>query len=294
MIRSVYKVIKQLILDTTRRFKKIVPCYIPLLFSDLLDGKTALITGATSGIGKAIAIAFLRSKASVILTGRNQEKLDTLKKDLELLNDGKYKDKFEIALFDVSNIAEIEKQFSKIIKETKFHLIDILVNNAGINYGFEFGKTVKADFEKIVATNFEGLYFLSQCVAHYMKDNKIQGNILNILSSSSNRPAISAYACSKWAAKALTLGMAKSLIPYGIVVNGLAPGPTSTPMLIKDGYDGIELKQSPAGRYASAEEIANMAVILTSSLGRMLVGDTVMMTGGAGVITFDDIPYHFE
>lgn len=294
MIRRIYRTLRKRIHNMAGRFKKIVPFQNPVFFSKLLVGKTAVITGATSGIGKPIGIAFLHSEANVIFTGRSQEKLDVLKDELEQLEGGKYKNKFETALLDISKVLDIENQFSKIMEITKFNLIDILVNNAGVNFGFEFGKTLKSDFEKVFETNMEGTYFLSQCVAHYMKDNNIHGNILNILSSSSNRPAVSAYTCSKWAEKGLSLGMAKSLIPYGIVVNSLSPGPTSTPMLIKDEYDGIERSESPAGRYATAEEIANMSVILVSNIGRMIVGDNIMMTGGAGVITFEDVPYQFE
>ena len=124
-----------------------------------------------------------------------------------------------------------------------------------------------------------------------MKVNNIQGNILNIASSSSLRPGNSPYILSKWGVRSLTLGMAKTLIPYGIVVNGLAPGPTNTPMLFKDDYDGIELSSNPSGRYGTSEEVANLAVILVSSLGRLIVGDTLFMTGGAGVLTFDDVEY---
>jgi len=125
-----------------------------------------------------------------------------------------------------------------------------------------------------------------------VKDNKIKGNILNIVSSSSLRPALTPYTISKWGMRSFTLGLAKVLIPYGIVVNALAPGPTATEMLIKDGYDGIENQANPSGRFATASEVANMAVILVSSIGRMIVGDTIYMTGGAGLFTYDDIKYN--
>ena len=82
-----------------------------------------------------------------------------------------------------------------------------------------------------------------------MKDNNIRGNILNIASSSSLRPATSAYALSKWGVRGLTLGLAKSLAPYGIVVNGIAPGPTATPMLLGDDTDNIARSRIPSGRF---------------------------------------------
>lgn len=293
MIRVIYRYFRKSVKKILRKCKKTVPVKIPVLYSELLKGRTALITGATSGIGLCISKAFLQSGANVILTGRNIQKLSDAKNSLLKSLGESFDTRIETFLIDISDVEDIKNQFDVILSETKFKSIDIFVNNAGVNFGGTFGKTEINDFESVIGTNLEGTYFASQVFARYMKDNKIEGNILHIASSSSCRPAVSAYTCSKWALKGLTQGMAKSLIPYGIVVNALAPGPTATPMLIKDGYDGIEREESPIGRYAAAEEIANMAVVLTSSLGRMIVGDTVMMTGGAGVITFDDIPYTF-
>ena len=85
--------------------------------------------------------------------------------------------------------------------------------------------------------------------------------------------------------------MAKKYFPYGIIVNGLAPGSTLTPMLKQDAENDLNLEYSPAGRYAAPEEIGNLATVLVSNMGRMIVGDTIYATGGAGVITFDDMTY---
>lgn len=145
----------------------------------------------------------------------------------------------------------------------------------------------------MIEVSLRGAFMLSQAVAKYFVSHQIKGNILNIGSSSSFRPASSAYTLSKWGIRGLTLGMAKSLISKGIVVNGIAPGPTATPMLLPDGQKNIDLPSNPLGRYAMPEEIANMAVILTSDLGRTVVGAIVPMTGGAGIITFDDMKYGF-
>lgn len=126
-----------------------------------------------------------------------------------------------------------------------------------------------------------------------MKENQIKGNILNIASSSSLRPAVSAYTLSKWGIRGLTLGLAKVLAPYGITVNGIAPGPTATPMLKSD-VDSITNNDIPLGRFVMPEEIANMAVFLVSEMGRSIIGDIVYMTGGAGVVTYEDMKYNFE
>lgn len=143
-------------------------------------------------------------------------------------------------------------------------------------------------------TNLRGTFFLSKIVAKNMILNNIKGNILNIASSSSLRPADSAYNISKWGIRGLTLGLAKSLVPHGIIVNGIAPDPTFTPMITdvsksKDIYNA----NIPLGRFAMPEEIANMAVVIVSDKGRTIVGDIVYMTGGSGVITFDDVNYSF-
>lgn len=126
-----------------------------------------------------------------------------------------------------------------------------------------------------------------------MKENNIKGNILNIASSSSLRPAASAYTLTKWGTRGLTLGLAKTLAPYGITVNGIAPGPTATPMLHREQGDNLAFHGNPLGRFALPEEIANMAVFLVSPMGRSVVGDIVYMTGGSGLVTFDDVSYRF-
>ena len=126
-----------------------------------------------------------------------------------------------------------------------------------------------------------------------MKENSISGNILNIASSSSLRPAASAYTLTKWGTRGLTLGLAKTFAPYGITVNGIAPGPTATPMLNKKEGDDLAFPGNPLGRFALPEEIANMAVFLVSDMGRSIVGDIVYMTGGSGLVTFDDVTYNF-
>ncbi len=170
--------------------------------------------------------------------------------------------------------------------------LSILVNNAGVQ-GAQFGFATEEEYDKVMDTNLKGVFFLSQLIGRYMVDNHIEGNILNIASSSSLRPAANAYTLSKIGIKEFTEGMAKSLIPYGIVVNGLAPGPTATPMLVKGENPNLYIPHNPLGRYALPEEIANMAVILTSGLGRTIVGSIVYMTGGGATLTYEDVKYPF-
>lgn len=171
--------------------------------------------------------------------------------------------------------------------------IDILVNNAGVIGGY-LPNACEEEYDNVMDTNLKGAFFLSRVVAKHMIAYKINGNILNICSSSSVRPVNSAYALSKWGLRGLTLGLAKSLVKHGIIVNGIAPGPTATPMLNKIQGESIDNKYNPIGRMIMPEEIANMAVFLTSNYGRTIVGDVIYMSGGAGLITYDDVSYDFD
>lgn len=263
------------------------PIVVSVNFNDLLRGRVALVTGGTSGIGKAIAEAFLKCGATVVITGRTQSKIDIVLESLDKFT-SQHNSVFGFELNN-SKPSSFEAQIKMILDAISPLKIDILVNNAGVGGG-DISNTTEDEFDNVLQTNLKGCFFLSKLIYKYMIDNKIMGNILNIASSSSLRPAASAYTLSKWGIRGFTLGLAKTLEPYGITVNGLAPGPTATPMLGRDASD-ISFPQNPAGRYAMPEEIANMAVVLVSGMGKMVVGDIVYMTGGAGVITYDDIKY---
>ena len=252
--------------------------------SELLLNRTALITGGTSGIGFAIAEAFLKAGANVIITGRNQGRIDNA---VSSLRKGSLKSNISGIVLNNSNIRDTTEILLSLLENNS---IDILVNNAGINGG-NLKCCSDEEYQSIMDTNLKGAVFISRIISENMIKKGIKGNILNICSSSSNRPANTAYVLSKWGMRGYTLGLAKTLIKHGIVVNGLAPGPTATPMLISGDNPNLSLPNNPSGRYALPEEIANMAVILTSGLGRMIVGDIIYITGGAGVITFDDINY---
>jgi NAD(P)-dependent dehydrogenase (short-subunit alcohol dehydrogenase family) len=257
--------------------------------NEYLKGRCALITGGTSGIGYSIAKAFLDAGAKVIITGRDEDRLKAACKKLG--NDNRILG----FVMDNANVSLFENKFEKILNFTEtigIFKIDILVNNAGINCN-PMPNATEEEYDKVMDTNLKGTYFLSQIFGRYMIDNDIHGNILNIASASSLRPANSAYILSKWGLRGLTMGLAKSLGEHYITVNGIAPGPTATPMMIKNGKINMSLNKSLLGRYIMPEEIANMAVVLVSDIGRSVMGDVVYMTGGAGILTYDDVDYSF-
>ncbi len=266
---------------------KIEKITMPCLIGNLLNGRNALITGGSSGIGFAIAESFLKNGANVIISSREISKLETAKK---LLIDKCQctEDRIELLVLDITCIEKMQKDLRNFL-ETK--TVDIFVNNAGVNGGDLFPNTLEKDYDKVLDTNLKGTYFISQEIAQYMINKKIQGNILNITSSSALRPGISPYIISKWGERSLTLGLAKKYLSYGIIVNGLAPGPTSTPMMNMQDEKDLYLEYTPSKRYAAPEEMGNLATILVSDMGRMIVGDTIYATGGAGLITYDDTTY---
>ena len=274
-----------------KRMQRKVPVSFPIMFGSLLKGKTAFITGGNSGIGLEIAKAFLRNGASVIISGSNEKKLKKAYKILTDIDSVDTSQKIETFKLDLLKVEEINEKVNPFLENKH---IDILVNSAGILKDTQMGGTKIEEFEDCIKVNLEAIYFISQTFTDYFIKNKIEGNILNITSSSALRPAINPYVLSKQGLKALTEGMAKKFIKYGIVVNGLAPGPTATNMLLdlkSDSDVDINLASNPSGRYVMPEEVANIAVILVSQLGRMIVGDTIYITGGAGNITFDDTSY---
>ena len=271
------------IINKLVRNPKTVPVIIETSQESMLSGKTALVSGGTSGIGFEIARAFLRTGANVIICGRNTEKLNKAVNDLSPLG------AVSGLAFDISNISNMQEIVNEFLSREKPH-IDILVNSAGINGSERFGFITEEMYDLVLNTNLKGILFLSQLIANYMKENHIKGNILNIASTGSFRPADTAYRISKWGLRGLTLGMAKSLIKHGIVVNGIAPGPTATSMLSASNED-ISWVRNPSGRMATVEEIAELAKFMVSGSGRMIVGEIVSLSGGAGVLTFDDVDY---
>lgn len=280
--------IKSVIKNKLVRTKK-EKVLIPSIEGHYLENRCAFITGASSGIGYSIAESFLKNGATVIITGRNEERLKNAKN--KLIEKYKFKEnKIIIAKLDITQIENLEYNVEEIIKKSNKR-VDIFVNNAGINGTEMFPTTSEREFDKIIDTNLKGMYFFSQVIVNYMIENKIKGNILNVTSSSALRPAISPYIISKWGERGLTLGMAKKYLPHGIIVNAIAPGSTSTKMIKETDFDDLNCEYSPSKRFLTPEEVGNIATILVSQMGRMIVGDTIYMTGGAGVLTYDDMSY---
>lgn len=258
------------------RTEKQVPIFTASSQSSMLKNKIALISGGTGGIGIAIAKKFLDDGCCVIITGTS---LSSVEKGLTKLSN----DRAAGICLRMNEIGSFREKISEASKF--FGNIDILVNCAGINDPSPFLEVTEEIYDRIMDVNAKGLYFLTQAVAKDMIKNKKNGHILNISSASALRPASTPYTISKCAVSGMTKGFADVLIKYGITVNAIAPGPVATEMVGKMDVDDISHSSCPAGRYAMPDEIANFAEYLVSGQGNLIVGETVYITGGSGVIS---------
>lgn len=139
------------------KFKKVVkePVYIPVMSGELLKGETVLVTGGTGGIGMAIAKRCIENGATVIITGRNQEKLNKAVQQIHAIP----------FVLDIQDVSGMQSAFSNMVQKYK---IDTLINNAGLQAGAQLGNTKEKDFDETLSTNLKGTYFLSQIFSNYL------------------------------------------------------------------------------------------------------------------------------
>lgn len=242
-----------------------------------LEGKVAFVAGGSGGIGMAVAEALLDSGARVVLGGTKAEKLRTCMEKLG------HSDHVAFVVMDASN-AEFSDQ---IVSEATraFGNIDIFVESTGVHTeGVNFWTMTPEEYDRVMSINLRGAFFLARSVAQHMIDSNIKGHILFVNSSRGFEPAWSPYGLSKWGLKGFTQGLAQTLLPYGIVVNGIAPGSTATPLIgVKEG-DAISSNENGAGRLATPTEIAEWAKMLVGPSGDLVIGETVLVSGGRGGI----------
>lgn len=260
-------------------FQKLVkkePIIIKDLQQSLLKEKKVLITGGNSGIGFAIAKKMVNSGAFVTIIGSSEQKCKDAVKDIG--SNSNY------LILDLTDTHSMVKTIESYLKQRD---VDILVNSAGMRDKEPWLEKSPEGFDRVMNLNLKAPYFLSQVIAKDMIKKNIHGHILNISSSSSERPGWGPYQLSKRAMNGMTLGFAQRLACQGIIVNGIAPGVTLTPM-VNDVLDSNNLTyNNPLRRAAVPEEIANLAIFLCSDLGNSIVGDTIMATGGSGNLSID-------
>ena len=244
-----------------------------------LNNKTALVTGAGKGIGKACAIALAEAGADLILVSRTQKDLSTVQKTIR-----KLKRKCTSVICDVSDYDEVKRLFSQIKK------LDVLVNNAGTNIPENFVKIKKKDMDYVVDLNLKAAFHIAQLSARIMQKaknrKKIGGSIINMSSQLGHvgAPNRSVYSMTKFGIEGLTKGMALDLARNNIRVNTVCPTYVETPMVkqfFKDKkFKNAMLNNIPLGRFATVSDVATAVVFLASNASSMMTGSSLMVDGG--------------
>jgi 3-oxoacyl-[acyl-carrier protein] reductase len=243
-----------------------------------LEKRVALITGAASGIGRAIAMKFADEGAWISLIDVDSQQAESLAS--ELRRSGK---KAISIKCDVAN----ENQVNQAVEQTKkeFGLLHILVNNAGISPLMPFEEISKADWDRVMSINLTGPFLMTKASFSHIKKAGLIGRVINIGSLAGQIGGIAVglhYTAAKGGIMAMTKQLAKLLAPFKATANNIAPGTTDTP-LVQDWPDEIRLaiiKQIPLGRLATPEDVANAALFIASDDAQFITGATINVNGG--------------
>lgn len=250
-----------------------------------LNGKIAIITGATKGIGEATAYEFVKEGAKVALAGRSTELGEQVTaKCRELGGDAIF------VTCDVSKKKDIDNLVARTVKT--FGTIDIVVNNAGVNHSANFFDTTEEDWDWVMSVDLKGTFLLSQAAARVMVAQKKGGAIVN-LSSVMATLALGdqvPYCAAKGGVGQLTKAMALALADKGILVNCVAPGPVLTELMqrvvLNDEKHHVLMDRLPIGYIASCEQIARVIVFTASEDANYFVGQTLLVDGGRAIQGF--------
>ncbi len=246
-----------------------------------MEEKVVIVTGASSGIGRATSLLFAKNGARVVAVGRNEKELSSLR-DAANSFDGKIK--FQLA--DICETTQVER----IVNDTfeNFGQIDVLINAAGIILNGSIENTALADWDKMMNINLRSqFYLMNRCVPHL---EKTQGNIVNVSSVAGTRafPNVLAYCVSKAAVDQLTRCSALELAPKNIRVNAVNPGVVVTKLHKRSGMNETDYENflehskttHPIGRVGQPEEIAELIYFLASERAGWITGATYEIDGG--------------
>lgn len=243
-----------------------------------LNGRTALITGSSAGIGYAIAAGLAGAGARVIVNGRNAAKVEEA--CARLAESGA---KVIPAPFDVTDSAAVRAAVDGIEKTTG--PIDILVNNAGMQRRAPLEQFDPAHWSELMRTNLDSVFHVGQAVARHMIERG-RGKIINICSVQSElgRPGIAPYTASKGAVKMLTKGMAIDWGPKGLQVNGIGPGYFNTELnaalVANPEFSAWLINRTPSRRWGELDDLMGAAVFLASDASSFVNGHILYVDGG--------------
>ena len=246
-----------------------------------LDGKVALVTGSSSGIGRAIALRFAREGADLVINGRDQKKIDGVVKEVAALG------RRAIGVTaDVASFKEAQAMVERAVKE--YGHIDILVCSAGVFHFNPFLEISEREWDEVLNVDVKGMFAVTQAALRSMVPRK-WGRIIFITAVSGviGVPHMGHICTAKWAAHGMAASLALEFAKSGITVNVIAPGPIDTPMLaaaaermrgIVPGSHG-----APVGRIGKPDEIAAAATYLASEEAGFTTGQVLNVSGGLGI-----------
>ena len=235
----------------------------------------ALVTGATSGIGKCTAELFAKNGYNVIITGRREERLNEVKKNLETA----FKVKVLALCFDIRKQNEVEKAITNL--PVDFKNIDVLVNNAGLAAGLSSIQDGNVDhWERMIDTNIKGLLYITKCVSKTMIENK-KGHIINVGSIAGKEAYANGnvYCGTKHAVDALNKGMRIDLLPHNIKVSAVNPGMVETEFSVVrfDGDEGRAKKVYDGFQPLKPEDVAETIYWMASRPAHVNINDVIIM-----------------
>ena len=241
-----------------------------------LDGRTALVTGAGRGIGRACAIALAQAGAEVWLAARTKEEIEQAAAEISAAGG-----KAQAVVCDVTNSKDVQKIISSI------PALDVLVNNAGTNIPEPFVEVSEAHLDQLLALNVRAAFLVAQAAAKKMLERKTRGAIINMSSQMGHVGAVnrSVYCMTKHALEGLTKAMALELAPHGIRVVSIAPTFIETPMYRKMRTEKPEFEKwvtdrIPAGKAGQPEDVAAAVVFASSPAASLVTGTSLLVDGG--------------
>ena len=253
--------------------------------ADRFEGKVAVVTGSSSGIGQAIAVRLASEGASIVIDYHSHpEGAEETQQQIAAAREGRSAVKTTTVQADVSTIAGGQKLIEAAY--TQLGSCEILINNAGIQKGAAFWEVTEQDFDAVLNLNLKGAFFITQAFVRRLRDAKKPGRVINISSVHEDMafPHFASYCAAKGGVRMLMRDLAVELGPLGITVNNVAPGAIVTPInkSLLDDHAKLDplLANIPLGRMGTSEEVAGLVAWLASDEAAYITGSTFVIDGG--------------